>query len=60
MILSTWLFKYAVQSQSTLTIFFHLVRHPKSRYLISKIHFHQSGALKLVETMLKSFFVCKL
>ena len=51
MILSTWNFEYALQFKSIETIYLHYVRHHMSfihDFGLSKIHFQQSGPLKLI------------
>ena len=55
MTLSTWNFEYALQNDiflfcETSNAFIHA-------FCRSKIHFHQRGPLKLIQTMLKSFHV---
>ena len=54
MILSTWNFEYALALQSTKTILFSLFETCSefiNALCLSKVHFHQSGLLKLIKTI---------
>ena len=60
MILSTRNFEYALQLQSTKTIFYSFSETCNAfidAFCYSKIHFHQSGPFKLIKIMLKSVHV---